>query len=154
PQNVTALCATGTPDCDPAPEDRCDEGGNAPGDASALAATRSAVAASCPCAAYDGTHGHTHTEYLHCVRRTLAAIVAAGQLRGRCRHPSELALVKSTCGRPEKVVCCESQPSTRCLIVSPAACIATDRQIRSLCAPATECDATTCLSAGVCAAGG
>jgi hypothetical protein len=30
PQPITALCVGGTPDCDPAPSDRCDEGGSAP----------------------------------------------------------------------------------------------------------------------------
>lgn len=154
PQNVTALCVAGTPGCDPAPDDRCDEGGSAPGDARALAAARTTVEAACPCATFDGARGGRHSDYVHCVRRALETIVTAGKLRRRCHRRSEHDLVRSTCGRPAMVVCCETRPDARCLIVPPAACGPSDRRARASCAPATACAATTCLSAGVCAAGG
>ena len=153
PQNVTALCAPG-PGCDPAPGDDCDEGGSAPGDARALAGARTAVEVACPCAAFDGAHGRTHAAYVHCMRRVLTRIVAAGQLRARCHRRSHHDLAGSTCGRPDKVVCCQTSPSTRCLVVPPAACVSGDGRMRESCLPTTACAATTCLSAGVCAAGG
>jgi polyvinyl alcohol dehydrogenase (cytochrome) len=154
PQSVTALCASGVPGCDPASDDDCDEGGSAPGDASALAAARSAAEAACPCARFDGTHGRTHAAYVHCVRRVLAGMVAAGKLRTRCHHHGEHDLADSTCGRPDMIVCCQTSPSTRCLVVPPTTCVSSDERVRTSCRTATACAATTCLSAGVCAAGG
>ena len=154
PQNVTALCVAGTAGCDPAPHDRCDEGGSAPADAGALVAARSAAAAACPCAAFDGARGHTHAGYVRCVRRVLGTMIAAGTLRARCRHRGAHDLTHSICGRPGMVVCCETRPHTRCLVVPPAECVSRGRRERTSCAPATACAATTCRTTGVCAAGG
>jgi polyvinyl alcohol dehydrogenase (cytochrome) len=154
PQNVTALCVAGTPGCDPAPGDTCDEGGSAPGDASALVGAHAAVEAACPCATFDGARGHTHAAYVHCARRVLRTRIVTGRLRGRCRHRSERNVAQSTCGRPDAIVCCETSPSTRCLVVPPAACVSIGQRMRTSCAPARACADTTCLSAGVCAAGG
>lgn len=152
PQNVTALCVAGTPGCDPLADDACDAGGSAPDDARALAAARTAVDAACPCARFDGTLGRTHTDYVHCTRRALRATVAAGPLRRRCLGRIEHDFAQSTCGRADRVVCCQSSPSARCLVVAPAACASSGRRQRTTCA-ANACAATTCLSAGVCAAG-
>jgi outer membrane protein assembly factor BamB len=154
PQNLTALCVTGTPGCDPAPDDGCDEGGSAPGDARALVAARTAVETACPCATFGGGRGHTHGDYVHCAQRALRTIVAAGQLRESCRRRSERDLARSTCGRPDMVVCCETRRSTRCLVASPGACRSTGLRARERCGLATTCAATTCLSGGVCEAGG
>ncbi len=153
PQPVTALCAAGTPGCDPAPDDRCDAGGSAPADARALAAVRAAAEIACPCATFDGAPGRRHPDYVRCARRTLDRAVAAGQLRPRCRASAEHALVQSTCGRPGAVVCCETRPDVRCLVVPAAACAPSGARERTSCAPAASCAATTCLAAGVCAAG-
>ena len=103
PQNVTALCVAGTRGCDPAPDDRCDVGGSAPADARDLAAARTAVEAACPCATFDGSRGKMHVDYVHCVRRVVGRIVAAGGLRTRCRRRSERDLTRSACGRPDAV---------------------------------------------------
>jgi hypothetical protein len=154
PQSVTALCASGVPGCDPAPDDDCDEGGSAPGDVRALAAARTTAEGACPCPSFDGTHGRTHSAYVHCVRRVLDGLVATGELRTRCRHHGEHDLADSTCGRPDMIVCCQTSPSTRCLVAPPATCVSSDERVRASCRPATGCAATTCLSAGVCAAGG
>ncbi len=59
-------------------------------------------------------------------------------------------LAQSTCGRPSEIVCCATGRAPRCRIASPGACISRGREP---CA-ATACAATTCRSAGVCAAGG
>jgi hypothetical protein len=88
------------------------------------------------------------------MRRVLATIVAAGQLRTRCHRHSQHELAVSTCGRPDMVVCCQTSPTTRCLVVPAAACVSSAARGRTSCLPATACAATTCLSAGVCAAGG
>jgi outer membrane protein assembly factor BamB len=154
PQAVTALCVGGTPGCDPSPDDRCDEGGSAPADARALAAARAASESACPCAAFDGTRGRAHGDYVRCVHRALGKTVAAGALRARCRRQSERDAAQSTCGRPETVVCCETRPGVRCFVVAPAACVSAGRRERTSCAPATSCAATTCRSTGVCSAGG
>ena len=154
PQNVTGLCVSGTPGCDPAPRDPCDQGGSAPGDARALAATRTVVETACPCAAFDGLPGRTHVDYTRCVRRVLAAAVAAGSLRRQCRSRSQSDARQSICGRPGTVICCQTRPDTRCLAVRPAACMSTGGRTRESCTSAHTCEATTCRSAGVCAAGG
>jgi len=113
-----------------------------------------AVEAACPCTSFDGTQAHGHAAYVHCVRRTLGTLVASARLRPRCHRRSEHDLTDSTCGRPGSVVCCQTDPSTRCLIVPSAACASTAQTVRESCTPVTACAATTCLSAGVCAAGG
>jgi hypothetical protein len=154
PQNVTALCVAGTPGCDPAPGDACDEGGSAPGDAIAVVGVRAAIEATCPCATFDGPRGHTHAAYVHCARRVLGTSIATDRLRTRCRRRSVRDIAQSTCGRPGTVVCCETRPSTRCLVVPTAACASTGQRTRTGCLPATACSETTCLSAGLCAAGG
>jgi hypothetical protein len=153
PQNVTALCAAGVPGCDPAPDDDCDAGGSAPGDARALAGARTAVETACPCVTFDGAHGRTHATYVHCMRRVLAAMVAEGQLRARCHRRSHHELADSTCGRPDTVVCCQTDPLARCLVVPPVACVSSNQRVRTSCPSATACATTTCLSTGVCAAG-
>ena len=154
PQNVTALCVGGTPSCDPAPDDRCDEGGSAPADARALLAAGTAVEVRCPCATFDGAKGRTHGAYVECVERVVRTMVAAGMLRTRCRSRAAHDLTQTTCGRPNLRVCCETGRDTRCRIVSPRACTSRGRRTRELCAPATACAATTCRATGVCAAGG
>jgi polyvinyl alcohol dehydrogenase (cytochrome) len=151
PQPITALCVSGTPDCDPAPSDRCDEGGSAPGDAAALGAVASAAEVNCPCAAVAG--GDDHAAYVHCVRDVVATAIRAGTLRARCRGRAVRAAELSTCGRSGAVVCCERAAGARCLVVPAAACVSSARLVRTSCAPAPSCAATTCLSAGVCAAG-
>jgi hypothetical protein len=153
PQNITALCVTGTADCDPGPRDRCDEGGSAPGDARALAAVQASAEVTCPCAAFDGGSGHTHADYVQCVRGVVATAIHTGALRARCRGRGVRDAETSTCGRAGAVVCCESAAVARCLVVPAGACVSSAQRVRTRCAPATRCAATTCLSAGVCAAG-
>jgi polyvinyl alcohol dehydrogenase (cytochrome) len=153
PQNVTALCVAGTAGCDPAPDDRCDAGGSAPSDATALASVRAAVDAQCPCAAFDGGSGRRHETYARCARHAVRGAVHAGALRRRCQQTAVRAATTSICGRPGAVVCCESAPATRCLVTSSTACTNADDRVRSSCDGATSCAATSCLSAGVCSAG-
>jgi len=95
PQPITALCVGGTPDCDPAPNDRCDEGGSAPGDAAALVAVTTAAEAACPCTF---TGSDDHAGYVHCVRSVVATAIHAGTLRARCRWRAVRAAETSTCG--------------------------------------------------------
>ena len=151
PQPITALCVGGTPDCDPAPSDRCDEGGSAPGDAAALVAVTTAAEAACPCVASVGDDDHAG--YVHCVRSVVATAIHAGTLRARCRARAVRAAETSTCGRPDAVVCCERSAGARCLVVPAATCVSSTRRTRTSCTPATSCAATSCTSAGVCVAG-
>src|SRR5690606_18672546 len=53
-------------------------------DAAAINALRAGIDTACPCAAFDGTPGHTRRDYLRCVKRTLAAARDAGELRATC----------------------------------------------------------------------
>jgi hypothetical protein len=154
PQSVSALCVAGTAGCDARPDDRCDGGGSAPADAIALSQAQDAVDASCPCAAVDGCKGQRYESYVHCAQRVLRAAVHSGRLRRRCKQRAVQRVTTSTCGRPGAVVCCQTEPANRCLVTSAAACISVDRRVRTSCDGATSCAATTCLSAGICEAGG
>src|SRR5262249_35620336 len=120
PQPITALCVSGTPDCDPAPNDHCDEGGSAPGAADALAAVTTAAGAAGPCTS---TGSRAHAGYVHGVRSVVAAAIHAGTLRARCRGRAIRAAETSTCGRPDAVVCCERSAGARCLVVPAASCV-------------------------------
>src|SRR5262245_19409483 len=132
PQPITALCVGGTPDCDPAPNDRCDEGGSAPGDAAALVAVTTAAEAACPCAV--SAAGDHPAGYVHCVRSVVATAIHASTLRARCRARAVRATETSTCGRPDAVICCERSAGARCLVVPAASCVSSTRRTRTSCA--------------------
>ncbi len=75
--------------------------GNAPqvsNDASQVAAVRPVIDAACPCAAFDGSSGATHRDYLKCAATTLAAEVAALRLRSQCVVFVKRSVGKSSCG--------------------------------------------------------
>ncbi|HZP41694.1 MAG TPA: PQQ-binding-like beta-propeller repeat protein [Candidatus Binatia bacterium] len=76
PARVTALCASGTPGCDPSPRDHCDRGGSAPADARALAEVPAAIARACPC----------RPGRVACLRTAVGAAIRDGRLRAACRR--------------------------------------------------------------------
>lgn len=79
---------------------RCDVTG---ADAVAVAAARDAVHAACDC---DGAL--TAATYRRCVRATLEPLVAGGSLTVSCEREVMRIETRSTCGRPERVVCCQT----------------------------------------------
>jgi len=85
--------------------DRCLTGGSAStgatgaGDATEIAAVRSAVEAVCSCASFDGsTPAQTHGKYVTCARAVIDAQAAAGSVRPQCKFTLKRIAQKSTCG--------------------------------------------------------
>src|SRR5262245_11435800 len=74
--------------------------GDAPADASAVAAVRTQVASHCHCA-----KSATHGRYVRCAARVAARAVHDGLLRMECKGRIVKCAAKSTCGRPDEVTC-------------------------------------------------
>jgi len=89
----------------------CDASGT---DAAAVAEARAALADACDCAAT------TRAEWTRCVRRT----VASAQLSAACERHVRRAELRSACGRPEAVVCCETEQggATRARLAPDGTC--------------------------------
>ncbi|MEW6270444.1 MAG: hypothetical protein AB1689_14230 [Thermodesulfobacteriota bacterium] len=98
------------------------------GDPGAIVRLRDAIAASCPCGAYDGTAGRSRGAYLACARGVIDAHVASGALRPQCRAYVRRLGSAAVCGRPAaagaapcvrrsdggKVSCTIKAPALRC----------------------------------------
>lgn len=118
-------------------------------DAAAINALRAGIDTACPCAAFDGTPGHTRRDYLRCVKRTLAAARDAGELRATCMARIRRAFQQSTCGRKphlQAVPCIQTTAGgeIRCTVRPAAACQSKPgRYVRVACP-----DVTTCIDAG------
>lgn len=107
-------------------------------DAGQLAQLRSAVEATCPCDAYDGSSRQTdHVAYRRCANAVVRDAVETGQLRRRCATPAKKLLNRSTCGfattsRGDKLPCvrrlndggvrCRIRPADRCAELGGAVC--------------------------------
>jgi outer membrane protein assembly factor BamB len=122
--------------------DACLEGGSAPQDRRDLDAVRAAMERSCPCAAFDGTHGFGRMGYRRCVRYFIRGAIRGGTLRRQCRR----LLRQSTCGRPSDVVCCEERNSgaRTCHAIPPSRCVSSARVNRTVEAGETHCADTDC----------
>jgi hypothetical protein len=103
----------------PAPTTKCDAAG---ADAAAIAVTRARVDLACPCAAFDGTKGHKHGDYVQCATATVKAAVAAGELKKTCQGAVKACAAKSTCGKPGAVTCqrTTARNKTTCAIKNDA----------------------------------
>jgi outer membrane protein assembly factor BamB len=123
--------------------DACLQGGSAGSDRRDITAVRAAMDAQCPCASFDGTRGHTHGAYQACVRPIVKAALAAQTVRPQCK-----ALLKqSTCGAPQKVVCCRERVTTgdhSCRAVAPKGCRSTSRMTRTIEVGESSCADTNC----------
>jgi len=84
---ATKTCLTGT---DP----------SVANDLAEIAAVRAAIDATCPCSSYDGSVGHTHTNYVGCATQTIHVQIAAGNLRTQCLTTVKADYSASTCGVP------------------------------------------------------
>ncbi len=85
PAALTETCLTGT-----APD--------VANDAQQIRAARNMVDATCVCASFDGSPGHTHIRYVACVTHVINAQVAAAHLRTRCKGTVTTFYRNSTCG--------------------------------------------------------
>jgi plastocyanin len=87
-------------------------------DAAAVAATRAAADALCPCGTF-----RSHKAYLHCVARVAKAAALSGSLPKACRATVLGCAKKSTCGKAGFVTCCRTtaKGSTKCVVKPSAA---------------------------------
>ena len=107
-----------------------------------LAAVRAAMQAACPCATFDGGPGRGPRAYRRCTRP-----VVHGALAKVLPRPCRRLLRRSTCGRPDRVVCCQERlaSGTRtCRVRRPARCAPTRRAIRTA-LNVESCADTDCL---------
>lgn len=96
--------------------------GDHPGDLSALAAARAAVAAQCPCDA-----APSHTQYTQCARQVVNLAIATGALPRSCSAQVKKCAMKSICGQPGAATCCRTSKrgKTTCSIKRSASkCVA------------------------------
>jgi len=116
-------------------------------DPDAVRATRAAIAASCPCAKFDGVGDSGRHAYRRCATTIIDGMIDAGDLRAQCRGKVRRMASKSTCGFPvgtSAVVCLREDLTTgalSCAIRTPAStCRSTsgvDHETR--CTSATHC---------------
>jgi len=95
----------------------CDAGGL---DAEAIAATRRAVEAACPCNGFP-----RHGAYVRCARRVIEGEIGAGRLTPACGKAAGRIQQRSTCSHATpKVTCCEERGGTRgCRVRAPQRCV-------------------------------
>jgi hypothetical protein len=98
------------------------------GDPAAIATARATIAASCPCASFDGSAGRTRAAYQKCATVVVDSLIGSGALRDACRSTVRRLSAVSVCGRkPEAdpvacirktargaVSCSIKAPSLRC----------------------------------------
>jgi hypothetical protein len=92
--------------------------GAAPGDATAVAAVRSAINKRCPCAS-----ATDRGSYVRCVKGVINQAKRDGMLSLACVSSVKKCATRSTCGRPDSVVCCRTDASgtKKCTVKKSAA---------------------------------
>jgi hypothetical protein len=86
-------------------------------DPAAVAATRAAAEATCPCAS-----ATNHGQYVKCVAGVAKAAVAAQTLPANCKGAVVKCAARSTCGKAGFVTCCRTKGTvTKCSTKSGAA---------------------------------
>ena len=115
-------------------------------DAAALAATRAAADAQCPCGTFS-----SHKAYLHCVAQVAKTAAQSGGLPKACRATVLGCAKKSTCGKAGFVACCRTtaKGSTKCM-VKPSAAKCTAPKGGSACVDTMPSCCDSC-AAGSCA---
>jgi len=123
-------------------------------DAAALAATRAAADAQCPCGTFS-----SHKAYLHCVAQVAKTAAQSGSLPKACRAAVLGCAKKSTCGKAGFVTCCRTTAngSTKCVVKPSAAkctapkggsaCVGTMPSCCDSCAAGSCAEATTTTTA-------
>src|SRR6516165_1857225 len=117
-------------------------------DAAALAATRAAADAQCPCGTFS-----SHKAYLHCVAQVAKTAAQSGSLPKACRAAVLGCAKKSTCGKAGFVTCCRTTASgsTKC-VVKPSAAKCTAPKGGSACVGTVPSCCDTCAAGGCAAA--
>lgn len=77
-------------------------------DAAAVAATRAAADAACPCAS-----ATNHGQYVKCVAGVAKAAAASGSLPKECKGAVVKCAARSTCGKPGFVTCCQTKTTPK-----------------------------------------
>jgi pimeloyl-ACP methyl ester carboxylesterase len=117
--------------------DKCLAGDAATGDVAAIAATRAAVEAACPC----GT-ASSHRAYVACARDVVRSAVG-GTLRKECQGVVVSMERHSTCGSAGVVPCLLRRPRGAhrlgCMVTSAARCTDRGGVTRIACPAATHC---------------
>jgi hypothetical protein len=138
---VLAASLAPGPDAAAARTEPCLSGSFALPDGRALDAVVAQMEALCPCAVFGDVGGNAARAYKRCTREVVRGALASGALRRACR-----AIVgRSTCGRPDRVVCCEARASAhRCTVRRTARCADTKRWLRTV-EGGSACAASVCL---------
>lgn len=68
------------------------------GDAAKITATRQLIDERCVCAAFDGSKGKRHSDYVKCALAVVDERIVAGELRKECKTTVKKMHAKSTCG--------------------------------------------------------
>jgi polyvinyl alcohol dehydrogenase (cytochrome) len=125
--------------------DACLQGGSAHSDRRDLDAVLTAIETACPCAAFDGSVGHTNRRYRACVHAIVQNAIKGGTLRAKCKPQ----LTQATCGRPKSVICCQeaSSGAHTCRARYSAACVSSGHRTRTVEVGATHCAETDCTFA-------
>ena len=107
---VTLLALPGLPTASWAGALKCLTGTNpsVAGDLAQITAVRGSIDTNCPCAAFDGSTGKAHADYVSCV----AGITTTASLRSQCQRTVLTYYKNSTCGRNPQV---HSEP---CIVTS------------------------------------
>ena len=117
-------------------------------DAAAVAATRAAADALCPCGTF-----RSHKAYIHCVAQVAKAAVLSGDLPKAFRAAVLGCAKKSTCGKAGFVTCCRTtaKGSTKC-VVKPSAAKCTAPKGGSACVGTVPSCCESCAAGGCAAA--
>ena len=117
-------------------------------DAAAVAATRAAADALCPCGTF-----RSHKAYIHCVAQVAKAAVLSGDLPKAFRAAVLGCAKKSTCGKAGFVTCCRTTANgrTKC-VVKPSAAKCTAPKGGSACVGTVPSCCESCAAGGCAAA--
>src|SRR2546422_647510 len=150
---LTLLIATARPPGAVRAQDTGVPCGQDPGDADAIAATRTNIENQCHCAT-----ASSHLQYTNCARRVVNQAVQNGSLRIECRDFVLSCANRSTCGKPGSVACCRTYASgaVRCVIKRPeerctapsggSACMSSEPSCCDACGPGSDCGGGTTSS--------
>lgn len=134
-------------------QDACLTGDSLLGDQRALAALRTAIDASCPCASFSGALGRVH--YDRCARAAIDSALQADTLRPECLARARAFYQRAVCGTNR--VACGSYPLTdyvaSCRLAAPTghnACAGRVEVIANPCTEQTRCTDVVDSTAGTC----
>jgi len=115
------------------------------GDRGQITALEELIAATCPCAEYDGSKGRGHGDYVRCTGALVKVASESGALRKKCKSRVKKGYSRSICGCVESlemVACIErsARGKVSCRVKSRAKCIDSDgRYTRVACSEAERC---------------